>query len=232
MKNKKIEACLIFVLITVVIFSTMTSFVGSNVTLQKETSPLSKSITFVEKSSGLQIPAKEGGNTEYELADMNNDGNLDVISVGDHGSPFINSPQHGIMVWIGDGEGTWSVQQVGDFGYGGIEAGDLNSDGYLDVVWGIHHNYAPPGSGFGDTLVQHSAMGLVQTGFPGQRVWGRVVKLGGCLNVLLLILIAMVDLILFLNPLATAMGITCMKIMVMGHGHRSGCYQTQITIIC
>lgn len=63
MKNKKIEACLIFVLITVVIFSTMTSFVVSNVTLQKETSPLSKSITFVEKSTGLQTPAKEGGNT-------------------------------------------------------------------------------------------------------------------------------------------------------------------------
>jgi len=153
MNNKKIKSFLIFFLIAVIIFSTMTSFSGSNFTQQKEIVPLLRTITFVEKSSGLQTPAKEGGNTEYELADMNNDGNLDVISVGDHGSPFINSPQHGIMVWLGDGEGTWSVQQVGDFGYGGIEAGDLNSDGYLDVVWGIHHNYATPGSGFGDTLI-------------------------------------------------------------------------------
>jgi hypothetical protein len=153
MKYKKIERCMIFLLIIVVIFSTMTSFYGGNATQQKETSPLSRTITFVEKSSGLQTPAKEGGNTEYELADMNNDGNLDVISVGDHGSPYINSPQHGIMVWLGDGTGTWSVIQVGDFGYGGIEAGDLNLDGYLDVVWGIHHDYATPGSGFGDTLI-------------------------------------------------------------------------------
>ena len=227
------KSFLIFFLMAVIIFSTMTSFSGSNFTQQKEIVPLSRTITFVEKSTGLQTPAKEGGNTEYELADMNNDGNLDVISVGDHGSPFINSPQHGIMVWLGDGEGTWSVQQVGDFGYGGIEAGDLNSDGYLDVVWGIHHNYATPGSGFGDTLIGAAlGDGTCTTGFPGRRVLEPVVKIGGCLNVGLLILIAMVDLILFLNPLDTAMGIMYMKIMVMGHGHRSGCYQTQITIIC
>lgn len=55
------------------------------------------------------------------------------------------------MVWLGDGEETWSVIQVGNFGYGGIEAGDLNLDGYLDVVWGIHHDWGAPG--FGDTLI-------------------------------------------------------------------------------
>ncbi len=153
MNNKKMKSSLIFLLIAVIIFSTATSFSGSNFSQQKDIASPLKSITFVEKSTGLQTPAKEGGNTEYELADMNNDGNLDVISVGDHGSPNINSPQHGIMVWLGNGMGTWSVIQVGDFGYGGIEAGDLNLDGYLDVVWGIHHNYATPGSGFGDTLI-------------------------------------------------------------------------------
>ena len=153
MKYKKIQNSLIFLLSLVVITSTMTSFSASNITQQNQTTPLLRTITFVEKSSGLQTPAKEGGNTEYELADMNNDGHLDLISVGDHGSPYINSQQHGIMVWLGDGVGTWSVHQVGNFGYGGIEAGDLNLDGFLDVVWGIHHNYATPGSGFGDTLL-------------------------------------------------------------------------------
>ncbi|MFA5101985.1 MAG: VCBS repeat-containing protein [Candidatus Thermoplasmatota archaeon] len=153
MKNKKIDNSLIFLLTVVVMLSTMTSFSGSNVAQQKETTLLVRTITFVEKSSGLQTPAKEGGNTEYELADMNNDGNVDLISVGDHGSPYIGTQQHGIMVWLGDGAGTWSVHQVGNFGYGGIEAGDLNLDGFLDVVWGIHHNYATPGSGFGDTLL-------------------------------------------------------------------------------
>jgi hypothetical protein len=112
---------------------------------------LSSDVTFISKSSGLDIPDKEEGNTELELADINNDGYLDIISVGDHGSPFINSNQHGIMVWFGNEDGTWSVNQVGNFGYGGIEAGDLNLDGYLDVVWGVHHNYGA--TGFGDTLI-------------------------------------------------------------------------------
>ena len=108
-------------------------------------------VIFIPKSSGLETPAKEGGSTELELADINNDGHLDVICVGDHGSPYINSPQHGIMVWLGDGVDSWSVIQEGNFGYGGIEAGDLNLDGYLDIVWGIHHDYGS--GGFGDTLI-------------------------------------------------------------------------------
>ncbi len=108
-------------------------------------------LEFISKSKGLEIPNKEEGDTELELADINNDGHLDIISVGDHGSPYVNSEQHGIMVWLGDGDSTWSVNQVGDFGYGGIEAGDLNLDGYLDVVWGIHHDWGDPG--FGDTLI-------------------------------------------------------------------------------
>lgn len=143
-------SCLICILFVILLLST-TSFTGSKIAIQKEMNPITDSITFVEKSAGLETPAKEGGNTELELADINNDGNLDVISVGDHGSPYIGTDQHGIMVWFGDGIDTWSVVQVGDFGYGGIEAGDLNLDGNLDVVWSIHHNYGPPG--FGDTLI-------------------------------------------------------------------------------
>jgi len=134
------------------IFSTMTSFSGSNFTEQKGTASISRTITFIEKSTGLQPPTMEGGNTELELADMNNDGNPDLISVGDHGNPYVNTDEHGIMVWLNNGQGSWSVIQVGDFGYGGIEAGDLNLDGNLDVVWGIHHDYSGI-PGFGDTLI-------------------------------------------------------------------------------
>lgn len=151
MKNKNIERSLVISLITIIIFSAISPFTAYENVNQKTIKEMKQNINFVEKSAGLEIPEKEGGNTELKLADINNDGNLDIICVGDHGSPYVNTDQHGIMVWLGDGEGNWSVNQVGDFGYGGIEAGDLNLDGYLDVVWGVHHNYGTPG--FGDTLI-------------------------------------------------------------------------------
>ncbi|MDH7506472.1 MAG: FG-GAP-like repeat-containing protein [Candidatus Thermoplasmatota archaeon] len=146
---KKVKSCIIFSIVTVLIFSATASNILSKNTVEKDFQL--NNIVFIEKSNGLDNPGKEGGKTEYELADINNDGHLDLISVGDHGSPYINSNQHGIMVWFGDGNGIWSVSQVGNFGYGGIEAGDLNLDGFLDVAWGIHHNYGP--TGFGDTLI-------------------------------------------------------------------------------
>ena len=157
MKNKKIKNNFVLVMILVLVLSTASPFAVGEVLQQKNDDKnssitLNRGVTFISKSSGLQVPAKEGGGTELELADINNDGHLDIISVGDHGSPYINSDQHGIMVWSGDGDSTWSVNQTGNFGYGGIEAGDLNLDGYLDVVWGIHHDYSST-PGFGDTLI-------------------------------------------------------------------------------
>ncbi|MBD3369178.1 T9SS type A sorting domain-containing protein [Candidatus Fermentibacteria bacterium] len=110
-----------------------------------------RSVSLVSKSNGLEVPQKEGGNTEVEVADIDADGHLDLISVGDHGSPYVNSDQHGIMVWFGDGVSSWSVVQTGEFGYGGCAVGDLNLDGYMDVAWGVHHGWGT--GGFGDTLM-------------------------------------------------------------------------------
>jgi hypothetical protein len=99
-------------------------------------------LSYVESSSGLDSPELDGGYTEVEMADVDLDGNIDLISVGDHGNPGIGTDQHGVIVWFGDGEGAWSPFQFGDFGYGGIAVGDVNHDGQPDIGYGIHHDYA------------------------------------------------------------------------------------------
>jgi len=111
-----------------------------------------QTLTFVERSSGLQEPGMEAGRTEIEFSDVDADGHPDIVSVGDHGSPYINSQQHGIMVWFGDGAGNWSLFQYGNFGYGGVALGDVNGDGLMDVGYGIHHNYS--GVDLGDQILE------------------------------------------------------------------------------
>ncbi|MEK9137766.1 MAG: VCBS repeat-containing protein, partial [Bacteroidota bacterium] len=111
------------------------------------------SISYVESSSGLQSIALDGGRTEIEMADINDDGNIDLLSIGDHGNPFVNTQEHGIMVWFGNGTAAnWTLFQNGNFGYGGIAIGDVDNDGKLDVGYGMHHNYSS--SDFGNQLLE------------------------------------------------------------------------------
>jgi hypothetical protein len=109
-------------------------------------------LSYGESSTGLIPPTLDGGRTELEFADINNDGNIDILSIGDHGNPHVNTDQHGIIVWFGDGHGNWSSYMNGEFGYGGIAVGDANNDGKLDVGYGMHHNYS--GNDFGDQLIE------------------------------------------------------------------------------
>lgn len=102
--------------------------------------------------SGAQFPHWDGGNTELEFADINADGEPDLLSIGDHGSPYVNTQEHGIMVYYGNGAGAWTLHMEGDFGYGGIALGDLNNDGKLDAAYAMHHNYS--GNDFGDQLIE------------------------------------------------------------------------------
>lgn len=108
---------------------------------------------YVEASNGLNNPQWEGGHTELEMADINLDGHLDIVSIGDHGSPYINTQEHGVMVWFGDGTGfTWTNFMYGNFGYGGIAVGDCNGDGLPDVGYGMHHDYSA--TDLGDQLIE------------------------------------------------------------------------------
>jgi len=92
----------------------------------------------------------ESGETDFRFCDINSDGFVDIVSVGDHGSPDDN--QTGILVFFNDGNGNFDVGQYGEFGYGGIAAGDVNNDGVMDLGYGVHHN---DGIGdFGDQMVE------------------------------------------------------------------------------
>lgn len=106
---------------------------------------------YVESSIGLDTPRWDGGRSMLKLADLNLDGHPDIITVGDHGSPFVNTDMHGITVWFGNGAGQWQPYQDGNFGYGGVAVGDVNNDGLPDVGWGVHHNYGS--GGYGDRVM-------------------------------------------------------------------------------
>ena len=141
--------------------------------------PASGQLSYVESSTGFSDnPEMEGGRTELEFADIDDDGSVDILSIGDHGSPYINTQEHGVMVWFGDGHGNWSVYQHGDFGYGGIAIGDVNWDGKWDIGYGMHHNYAS--GDLGDDMLEVAlgdGTGQMWTAWddslvPGGSVWG------------------------------------------------------------
>lgn len=105
------------------------------------------SLQYIESSTGLIPPNLEGGRTELEFADINNDGHLDILSIGDHGSPYINTTQHGVMVWFGNGQGPWTdaVQLTIPVGTGQALTchGDIDHNGYADIAVVINEGSWP-----------------------------------------------------------------------------------------
>jgi len=107
-------------------------------------------VDYERSENGLNGVGWQTGASDFDFADINKDGHVDFVSIGDHGSPGNN--QHGIMVFFSDGEGGWQIEMNGNFGYGGVAVGDVNNDGDWDVGYGMHH--ANDNDDFGNQLIE------------------------------------------------------------------------------
>src|SRR5207245_1888936 len=78
-----------------------------------------------------------GAGTEWRfqplVIDLNGDGHLDLVATARLAKPSLH-------IWLGDGKGgfspvspTWT-----DIGYGAIATGDINGDGFPDIVVASH----------------------------------------------------------------------------------------------
>jgi hypothetical protein len=92
-------------------------------------------IRFEESSQGL--PAGGSWRNSLTVADMNEDGFVDIIA----------PPERGVAngvpaVFLGDGKGHWAywkeVRWPHALDYGSVTAADVNKDGHMDLVFGVH----------------------------------------------------------------------------------------------
>ncbi len=86
----------------------------------------------VWSSSSSGLP-DDGDYIENVVGDLDGDGNPDIVTAGSYGG------EYGIHVYYGNGEGSWAESSPGfstNVQYVGVDVGDYDGDGTLDVVAG------------------------------------------------------------------------------------------------
>src|SRR5436305_2551631 len=126
--------------------------------------PESHRLKMVPFSNGL--PARGQWRQGFDLADMNEDGNLDIVH-----SPPRKEPGPPI-IYLGDGKGNWRRWTEAKFphlpyDYGEAAVGDFNGDGHMDIALGVHLRglLAVTGDGKGNFKEDYKGLDFV---LPGQ----------------------------------------------------------------
>lgn len=141
-------------------------------TIQPEFSPLmpaqaGKRVRFEESSEGL--PTAGSWRNSLTVADMNNDGLMDLIT----------PPQRGgggtlPAIFLGDGKGHWKIWSsvIWPYGiqYGGVAAADFNKDGNMDLAFAVHLMGVRVWLGDGKGNFTDSSTGLPMQNYPTRRL--------------------------------------------------------------
>ncbi|HET7711668.1 MAG TPA: VCBS repeat-containing protein [Thermoanaerobaculia bacterium] len=140
--------------------------------LQPEFAPLSvpeakTSIQFVESSEGL--PSSGSWRNSLTVADMNNDGNPDIVAPPPRGGGGVLP-----AIFLGDGTGRWKIWSTVmwpyHIQYGGVDAADFDKDGNMDLAFAVHLSGLRVFLGDGKGNFRDSSKGLPIDDFPTRRV--------------------------------------------------------------
>ncbi|HVR41677.1 MAG TPA: VCBS repeat-containing protein [Thermoanaerobaculia bacterium] len=134
-------------------------------------------VGFAESSAGL--PTSGSFRNGLAVADMNEDGHIDLVLPPQRGFP---APPE---IYLGDGTGKWKYWDIGwqeGFNYGTVATGDFNKDKHVDLAFAIHQTGIAVYLGDGKGHFTKSSQGL-PTDFPTRRIVVTDVDSDGWLDV-------------------------------------------------